>query len=76
MPMSDLPRSERALAAGSVALIVAAVCLAASGMSQAAYPAAVASAVLATSAVAVRLAGLLAPKLWRRHTTLREACDR
>jgi len=76
MPMSDLPRNERALATGSVALVVAAVCLAASGLAQAAYLAAVASAALATSAVAVRLASLLAPKLWRRHTTLREACDR
>ena len=76
MPMSDLPCNERALATGSVALVLAAICLAASGMSQAAYPAAVASAALATSAVAVRLAGLLAPKLRRRHTTLREACDR
>ena len=76
MPMSDLPRNERALATGSAALAVAAVCLAASGMSQAAYLASVASAVLATSAVAVRLASLLAPKLHRRHTALREACDR
>jgi F0F1-type ATP synthase assembly protein I len=76
MPMSDLPCNERALATGSVALVVAAVCLAASGMSQAAYLASVGSAALAISAVAARLASLLAPKLHRRHTTLREACDR
>jgi len=76
MPMSDLPCNERALATGSVALVLAAICLAASGMSQAAYLAAVASAVLATSAVAVRLASLLAPKLQHRHTTPREACER
>jgi len=76
MPMSDLPCNERVLATGSVALVVAAVCLAASGMSQAAYLAAVASAAFATSAVAVRLAGLLAPKLQRRHTTLHRACER
>ena len=76
MPMSDLPRNERALATGSVALVLTAVCLAASGMSQAAYLASVASAALAISAVAVRLASLLAPKLQRRHTTPREACER